>query len=226
VNVLFLSLDLSNGMTFLVYYILLLLRTPSNGSLRPICFIRSSLQYDFILVYYEVTVLLRRWTFIVIGALQVFTVLCCIVSSQLSETQLFEISAFTSNEMCIEISVKSVIKHRIWKCVHRSSKHITSSLEVIDQPHYTLCNRNFLTLQIKGKKSSWRFHFGVVRKPILFLLIAIYWSPFNISVHFCETFSAMISWFVRKSTEHSVKHWRGHLVAKNICKWYVTSQNF
>jgi len=53
-------------LTFLVYYILLLLRilrTPSNGSLRPICSIRSILQFDFILVYYEVTVLLRRWTF-------------------------------------------------------------------------------------------------------------------------------------------------------------------
>jgi len=50
-------------MTFLVYYILLILRTPSNGSLRPICLIRSSLQFDFILVYYEVTILLRRLTF-------------------------------------------------------------------------------------------------------------------------------------------------------------------
>jgi len=39
------------------------LRTPSNGSLRPICLIRSSLQFDFILVYYKVTVLLRRCTF-------------------------------------------------------------------------------------------------------------------------------------------------------------------
>jgi len=33
VTALFLSLDLNHGMTFLVYYILLLLRTPSNGSL-------------------------------------------------------------------------------------------------------------------------------------------------------------------------------------------------
>jgi len=63
VNVLFLSLDLSHEMTYLVPYILLLLRTPSNGSLRPICLIRSSLQYNFILVYYEKTVLLCRWTF-------------------------------------------------------------------------------------------------------------------------------------------------------------------
>jgi len=65
-------------MTFLVYYILLFPRTPSNGSLRLVCLIRSSLQFDFIL-YYEVTVLLRRWTFIVIGALQVCIVLYCII---------------------------------------------------------------------------------------------------------------------------------------------------
>jgi len=56
-------LDLSHGMTYLVSYLLLLLLTPSNGSLRPFCLIRSSFQFNFILVYYEVTVLLRRWTF-------------------------------------------------------------------------------------------------------------------------------------------------------------------
>jgi len=64
VIVLFLSLDLSHGMTYLVSYIQFLLRTPSNGGLRPICLIRSlSLHINFILIYYEVTVLLRRWTF-------------------------------------------------------------------------------------------------------------------------------------------------------------------
>jgi len=39
------------------------LRTPSNGSLRAIWLIRSSLQFNYIFVYYEVTVLRRRWTF-------------------------------------------------------------------------------------------------------------------------------------------------------------------
>jgi len=63
VNVLFLSLALSHGMTYLVSYILLLLRTPSNGNFRLICFIRSSLQFNFILGYYEVTVLLHRLIF-------------------------------------------------------------------------------------------------------------------------------------------------------------------
>jgi len=64
VNVLFLSLDLSHGMTYLVSYILLLLLTLLNGSLRPIFLICSlSFQLNFILVYYKVTVLLRRWTF-------------------------------------------------------------------------------------------------------------------------------------------------------------------
>jgi len=80
VNVLFLSLDLSHGMTYLVFYILLLLQTHSNGSLRPIFLVRSlSLQFNFILVYYEVTVYCVGLHFIVIGELQVFIVLYCIV---------------------------------------------------------------------------------------------------------------------------------------------------
>jgi len=44
--------------------LVLRLRTPSNSNLRPIFLIRSlSLQFNFILVYYEMTVLLRWWTF-------------------------------------------------------------------------------------------------------------------------------------------------------------------
>jgi len=68
--VFFLSLELSHGMsmTYLVSYILLLLRTPSNGNLRSTLLIRFdimslSLQFNCIRVYYEITVVLHRWTF-------------------------------------------------------------------------------------------------------------------------------------------------------------------
>jgi len=51
-----------NDLPSLIYP--LLLRTPANGSLRAIFLIRSlSLQFNFIFVYYEVTVLLPRCTF-------------------------------------------------------------------------------------------------------------------------------------------------------------------
>jgi len=87
-------------MTFLVYYILLLLRTPSNGSWRPICLIRSSPQFDFLLVNYKVTVLLRRWTFdcnwhtisfyCIVLYYCIVVVVVCSSSSRSSSSSLFE----------------------------------------------------------------------------------------------------------------------------------------
>jgi len=70
-----------NDLPIVSYILYFYIRTPSNGSLRPTFLIRFlRLQFKFIPVYYEVTVLLRRW--IVIGAQQVIIVFYyCIVWS-------------------------------------------------------------------------------------------------------------------------------------------------
>jgi len=86
-NVIFLSLDLCHGMIYLVSYILSLLQTPPNGSVRPTFF--NTLWYNVSLPSIQLYSCLV-WSdcsgghFVVIGARQVSIVLYCIATVRTS----------------------------------------------------------------------------------------------------------------------------------------------